>query len=307
MATELKANPTCPLTVVLEAIHEHEPESVRDPVHLPESIADLVIDRVLKLPGFLHLHHEDPRVDPDAPPDEDARSIVRRASEIAIATLLEAHVVTHRGGRLVTVAAYRDIVGKRDYRRVYPILFRTLATRIIFSGNPSILTFEELFGFGLLQLARIDALDAPEARPIRFSRLATDFYDALPLAREWVARSSPLMEDSEEDVVAIRYVLGMIYGFWCVLGLVDIRYSDDSDYLLTVRPLLGELVRFPREWLRAEPRSDVPDFGGLKPTKTGALPRSFAQAVGPRILSPSETYWSRYQKSIQKEAANSGP
>ncbi|PIQ63905.1 MAG: hypothetical protein COV99_00340, partial [Bacteroidetes bacterium CG12_big_fil_rev_8_21_14_0_65_60_17] len=42
--------------------------------------------------------------------------------------------------------------------------------------------------------------------------------------------------------------------------------------------------------------------GGLKATKTGALPRAFAQAVGPRIRSEREHYWARFEKSIQKES-----
>ncbi len=319
---ELETNPRCALTVVLEIIHETQPECKPNPDRLPDAVFETAKKRVLALPEFKHL----------AGYPQTGPAIVERIVDLALNTLLEAHIVLRRSSRLVTAAAHRADVEARNYRRLYLQMFRVLANDVLWAMPIDVALFEDYFGFTLLQLARSGG------EPTHIGQFTREFYTALPTL---YALASAGYENPSGDEAATCYAIGVLYCFWGLLGLVDIEPSGDAhrnrlDHIVTARPLLGELVTFPREWVHPVVNPSAPDFdglspnamhaliyepfnspdiisyagsaastsapilvvleeviragetGGLKATGTGAFPRAFVQDIGPRVRSAYE-------------------
>lgn len=233
VADRVESHPKGPMITVLDYLVDrvplaHDPGSI-----LPETNTKELENLLFELPEYAPV--SDTRI---------RRNLAGYVLKTVLKTLAESQVLGLDDNRLVVADNFHEEVERRDYRRIYPILFRTMTTDVDWSTPFEEDIYDDLFGYALFQLARTGD------EFLGIHHLALEFFSAFPMLMEWT--------NSKHDVdfATSRYLMAVIFNFWAVLGLVD--FELERGYYITVRgnPLFRELIQFPEEWLIRE-KTDI--------------------------------------------------
>lgn len=168
-----------------------------------------------------------------------------RLLDLSFLVLRTAGIVRRYRGRFIIGREFRARVEKRDYGALYPLIFKTLCTRIPWGIPMPHTPIEPFFGFLIYLLYRKNGADCSMAD------LLDPFYLAFPMIVDDFRRKKAPDEIDEELAIFVFHASALV-SFFGLLGLVE-DLGADIDLWLRPHPALQEIVSFPPSWLGIHP------------------------------------------------------
>lgn len=228
ISDSVSSQPTGPLVSLLQTLVERAPIEFDKDGYLPDELIDELVAQISALPAYRSFPQE----------NGEREKFAQMVLSTCLCTFYGTDLVSFEDNKLhiqLPSEMGEELAGG-DFRRIFPDLFHSL---IADSGWEVELKDDSLWsltGFLLFQLARSGTTPTPA------DSYATEFLKAFP-------ELLPLMETegTQQDAIS-NYVISVVFGFWAVMGLVDIEDDDGVPYV-TARPIYHELIQFPEEWL----------------------------------------------------------